>query len=170
MDRQAFIDIVAQSAIEECRKVSLFPSICIAQACLESNYGTSELAVNANNIFGKKWNPGKYEPYYKNTREYLKCTLDEAITQGFTPVNVGIGLYEKPLPFNSYPTIQESISHYCINIMTAPWYSIPRMYLADYDRFLTELAIVYAPNHPTYPQDIMRVIEQYGLKGYDEEG
>lgn len=42
-----------------------FASPIIAQACLESGYGTSELAVNANNFFGIKYTTAKRVPSSK---------------------------------------------------------------------------------------------------------
>lgn len=42
-----------------------FASPIIAQACLESGYGTSELAVNANNFFGIKYSTAKRVPSSK---------------------------------------------------------------------------------------------------------
>ena len=55
----------------------------LAQAILESNYGTSELALKANNFFGMKFkeneDEGKYEKYYVETKEY-DATTGETIT------------------------------------------------------------------------------------------
>ena len=65
------------------KKHQLFPSIMLAQAILESNYGTSELALKANNFFGMKFkeneDEGKYEKYYVETKEY-DATTGETIT------------------------------------------------------------------------------------------
>lgn len=52
--KQNFIRIVAPIAQKEDRPYGIFPSITIAQACLESDYGRSELARKYNNLFGVK--------------------------------------------------------------------------------------------------------------------
>ena len=53
--QQYFIDVMVGKCRERCTAAGILPSLCIAQACVESAYGTSELAVNANNLFGIKW-------------------------------------------------------------------------------------------------------------------
>jgi N-acetylmuramoyl-L-alanine amidase len=60
MNKQEFIEAIAKSV----KKYASQYGICvyspiIAQACLESGYGTSELAKNANNFFGLKYRAGR---------------------------------------------------------------------------------------------------------------
>lgn len=60
MNKQEFIEAIAASV----KKYASQFGICvyspiIAQACLESAYGTSELAKNANNFFGLKYRAGR---------------------------------------------------------------------------------------------------------------
>lgn len=167
MEPREFFERVMPVVQEACNRWGLYPSIAGAQLFLESKGGNSELAVNANNIAGKKLNRGKFEPYFKMTNEYLTCTEEQAIAQGFTPVDVSRNLYSKPLPFNMYASWNECIYHYCENIMTSKWYTVPVSQLNDYNNFLHALIVVYAPNHPTYYDDILRVVEQYNLRKYD---
>lgn len=47
------------------------PSITFAQAILESQYGNSELAINANNLFGIKANNWTGQTYSKLTNEVV---------------------------------------------------------------------------------------------------
>lgn len=49
-----FIDSIKESAIENYKKYNILPSITIAQAILESNWGESELSSKYNNLFGIK--------------------------------------------------------------------------------------------------------------------
>lgn len=49
-----FIDSIKSSAIDNYRKYNILPSITIAQAILESNWGESELSAKYNNLFGIK--------------------------------------------------------------------------------------------------------------------
>ena len=53
-DTKAFIDLISPLAIEDMRTSGVLASVTIAQAILESGWGTSELAVNANIFFGMK--------------------------------------------------------------------------------------------------------------------
>ena len=70
MDREQFIKFVAKIAVEDWldRRIML-PSIVIAQACKESAFGTSELAINANALFGIKLNGWTGESYLKKADE-----------------------------------------------------------------------------------------------------
>ena len=53
-NKKEFIVKIFNGAIENYNKYGIVPSITIAQAILESGWGSSELAVNHNNIFGIK--------------------------------------------------------------------------------------------------------------------
>ena len=67
---QTFIDVMAEKCQSRCLNAHLLPSLCIAQACLESAYGTSELAVQANNLFGIKASNWSGRVYNKATKEW----------------------------------------------------------------------------------------------------
>ena len=54
MNTQQFISTLGPLATKDMRTSGILASITIAQAILESGWGTSELAVNANNFFGMK--------------------------------------------------------------------------------------------------------------------
>lgn len=71
MTKQQFIDIVSMYVQKYAPKYGIeVYSPIIAQACLESAYGTSELAVNANNYFGLKYKANVAEDVYvKNATE-----------------------------------------------------------------------------------------------------
>jgi flagellum-specific peptidoglycan hydrolase FlgJ len=66
MARKSFIEEISV-LIQKYIKIYGYPfaSPIIAQACLESGYGTSELAVNANNFFGIKYSTAKRVPSSK---------------------------------------------------------------------------------------------------------
>ena len=50
----AFLDKAAKQAVKAAKKYGTYPSVMIAQAIVESGWGQSGLAVNANNLFGMK--------------------------------------------------------------------------------------------------------------------
>ena len=54
MNTQQFISTLGPLATKDMRTSGILASITMAQAILESGWGTSELAVNANNFFGMK--------------------------------------------------------------------------------------------------------------------
>ena len=70
MTKTEFIAYVAKIAVKDWNKRHIMlPSVVIAQACKESSFGTSELALNANALFGIKLNGWKGESYRKKADE-----------------------------------------------------------------------------------------------------
>lgn len=70
MTQLEFISKVAPAAVEDMRKHRVPASLTIAQAILESGWGTSELATKANNLFGIK-GTGPAGTYRKVSPEYV---------------------------------------------------------------------------------------------------
>ena len=78
---QAFFDRMVPLAVADMKKSGVLASVTLAQAILESGWGTQELAVNANNFFGMKtqlsgntwpgsaWNGEVYEKETAEQRE-----------------------------------------------------------------------------------------------------
>lgn len=66
----SFLNSIKVHVIAAYGDSKILPSVTVAQAILESARGTSELARNANNLFGIK---GNYNgsSYSINTKEYL---------------------------------------------------------------------------------------------------
>ena len=81
MTQQEFIDKISVYAIEDMRASGTLASVTIAQSALESGFGTTDLAINANNLGGMKcdlsgntWTTvwDGVSKYYKNTKEQRK--------------------------------------------------------------------------------------------------
>lgn len=69
--KKDFIKKIGPIAREVDKSYDLLPSITIAQACLESNYGQSDLSQKYNNLFGVKGsNPNTSA--VMTTKEYVK--------------------------------------------------------------------------------------------------
>ena len=72
-NQEIFINKVKDGAIAGWHEGRILPSVTIAQACLESGWGTSDLAKNACNLFGiKAKEDWKGEFYTVKTAEYDK--------------------------------------------------------------------------------------------------
>lgn len=77
MTKSQFVAYVGNLARKDMKKTGILASVTTAQAILESNYGQSGLARNANNLFGIKagtvWNASAWNGriYQTSTREYL---------------------------------------------------------------------------------------------------
>lgn len=71
-NKQAFINKVKNGAINGWKEYKVLPSLTIAQAILESGWGSSQLAKLGNNLFGIKANSAwKGRTITLPTREYL---------------------------------------------------------------------------------------------------
>lgn len=87
-----FVEKIGKLAAEDMKTSGILASVTTAQACLESGYGTTELAKNANNLFGMKtslsgntwtsaWD-GKSK-YTKKTNEQTKDGKVYVVTADF---------------------------------------------------------------------------------------
>jgi flagellum-specific peptidoglycan hydrolase FlgJ len=71
LDTLQFINSIKDYAIQTQKDYNILTSLTLAQAVLESASGTSELAINANALFGIKWSETcGYDKYLKSTKEY----------------------------------------------------------------------------------------------------
>ena len=77
LTRQEYIDRYKETAMEAMRTHGIPASITLAQGCLESGDGNSDLAVKANNHFGKDDDPGRScFRKYRNASESFKDHSD----------------------------------------------------------------------------------------------
>lgn len=72
-----FINEILEGSIYNYEKYNIMPSVTIAQAIIESNWGKSELAIAGNNLFGIKAD-GKYkgETISFKTKEFYNVVID----------------------------------------------------------------------------------------------
>lgn len=88
----SFINKIVPVAIEVAREYNVYPSIVVAQSILESDWGRSPLAVNANNLFG------------------IKGTYNGSFIWHETKEDDGTGFqYKVTDKFAKYPSYKESV-------------------------------------------------------------
>ena len=153
---QQFLNKIIPAAQQATEGKDVYTSVMIAQAALESAWGTSALSAEPNhNLFGVK---GNY-----NGQSVNMYTLEDAGAQKY------YGIYDN---FRKYPSYQESMDDYVDKIINgikgAPlfysgaWKSRTNSY-QDATRYLTGR---YATDTAYYAK-LNRIIEQYGLTKYD---
>lgn len=144
-----FIDRMGPIAQEIVPQYGLFPSVFLAQAALESGWGTSLLSRQANNYFGRK------------------C-LESPCVEIWTPeYRDGVRLME-PHMFQVYPTVRVAIHGYCQQFFRK-WKSGAPVYNFDAsspESFVRSIWPTYASD-PKYVDKVLNIIEKWGLKSWD---
>lgn len=146
MSQRQFIDKIAPAAIRIGQKYDLYPSVMIAQAALESNWGNSDLAQYHHNLFGIK-GVGVMMP----TNEHLGGK-DVTVTAGF----------------RSYGDISASLVDYAEVLEQSLYRGVHRSNTSNYRQATASLTGTYATD-PNYQVKLNQLIESYNLDQYDHQ-
>lgn len=150
MTVKEFLDIIVDNAVLNCNASNLLPSPTLAQAIIESRYGTSKLAVEANAIFGIKadsrWS-GK--TCAKQTKEYVNGQYVTVVAQ-----------------FRAYDSWDDSIVDHNNFLLQNKRYS-NLIGVRDYKRYCQLIAKDGYATAPDYAQTLIDCIEKYNLAQYD---
>lgn len=151
--RVNFIKVVAPIAQKEDKPYGILPSITIAQACLESDYGQSELAKKYNNLFGVKGTDPNTTKVL-TTKEYTDGQWHEVSGR-----------------FQVYDSYEASIkAHTMLFVNGTTWN--PNQYqhvlnAKDYRSQAKALETDGYATDPGYAAKVIYVIEKYNLNQYD---
>ena len=146
---QTFIDVMAEKCQIRCLNAHLLPSLCIAQACLESAYGTSELAVQSNNLFGIKASNWSGRVYNKATKEG-DGSMNITITAGF----------------RAYDTMVACVEDYIKKLTIMPRYS-NLVGCTDINKACEYIRADGWATSPTYTSSLLAVVKQFYLTRFD---
>lgn len=158
--RASFISKMAPIAQAQARKHGnkIFPSICIAQACHESGFGTSQKMVRANAVFGIKVGYSKWH-FGTAWKDKAYSTVTKECYDGKTYVEIND-------MFRAYDSIEDSVEDYFDLLCTAKRYQYalnqptPRKCIEGIQK------APYATG-PDYIERIMALVKQYNLTQYD---
>ena len=147
---QDFIDRMGPVAQEIVPGYGLWPSVFLAQAALESGWGRSWLAQNANNYFGRK------------------CLAEPCVDVWTPEYRNGVKTVELHR-FQWYPTTRAAVHGYCQQFFRryesgAPVY--PELDASTPESFIRSIAPRYATD-PRYAEKVLRIIDEWGLKSWD---
>ena len=152
---EAFIESIAASAKPVADANGLYPSVMIAQAILESNWGSSQLSrAPYYNLFGIQGTYQGKSVVFK-TQEYLN---GKWVT--------------KDMPFRVYPSFNQSFQDNAYVLKTTnfgngPYYAKAwRANAATYQDATAALTGKYATD-PSYGVSLNRIISQYNLTRFD---
>lgn len=146
-----FIDRLKNDVVAVCKDYGLYPSVMMAQAIIESNWGRSGLAVNANNFFGVKARKGQ---------NYVIMPTQEDDGNG--------NLYWISDAFAKYDNLYESLEGNALVLYNNYnlYYGAFRKNTNSYMDATYWLTGRYATD-TNYYKTLNRVIEQYGLYQLD---
>lgn len=146
-----FVDFYSDIAIREMERSSIPASITLAQGIMESMFGTSELAVNSNNLFGIKCKKNWTGPTYQ-----LKD--DDLDTEG--------KLIESC--FRAYNSPEESfIDHTDFLVNGTNYKPLFELDRTDYVSWAHGLQQCGYATNPFYAKQLISTIERYNLAIYD---
>lgn len=145
-----FINHLAKMAQEIGNEYDLYPSIIIAQAALESNWGTSDLSVApCHNLFGVKGTRGAGS-VLQPTTEFINSRPQQ------------IKDY-----FRSYESDWHAIKDYAETLTQPLYHRVHRSATRNYREATRALVGRYATD-PQYDRKLNRIIDAYHLTKYDE--
>ena len=145
-----FINQIADDARQIGKDYDLYPSIIIAQAALESNWGTSDLSLAPHhNLFGVK---GKY-----NGRGVLKPTTEFIGSQSMQVQDV----------FRSYTSTKQSLQDYAKTLQQPLYREVHRSVAKNYREATHALVGCYATD-TDYDKKLNQIIDSYQLTRYDD--
>ena len=149
-----FLNNVAPSAQAIAAQRGLYASMMIAQAALESGWGTSSLSTNAYNLFGVKWN---------GYGAYINMPTQEFYGGAYHTV------YAK---FQRYSSYAESLNAYA-NLIVSHFPNSTKANASSYAVAANNLRNgVYGTyaTAPNYASSLINLIQQYDLTKYDTPG
>lgn len=165
MSATEFIAKMAPIAVADMRKSGVLASVTLAQAILESGWGTSELAVNACNFFGMKANlSGNTWPSSWDGATYTKETGEQKPDGEYYPDTAA---------FRKYQDAAASVADHSAYLIGAMDGSRKRYEgLAGEKDARKAITIIKNGKYATaldYVEKVMRIIDKYQLTVYDAE-
>ena len=147
------------------KKMGILASVSMAQFILESGYGKSELAQNANNVFGMKcslsgntWSGSTWN----GTSKYTKQTKEQNTDGSYTTITAD---------FRKYPCVEDSIADHSAYLLGAKNGSKLRYGglkgCKDYKKAAQIIKDGGYATSLTYVEKLCSIIEQWNLTQYD---
>jgi len=145
LTREEYIQKYRDLAVAEMERSGIPASIILAQACLESNNGNSQLSVDGNNHFG------------------IKCK------RNWTGKRI---YHDDDAPgecFRKYSSAEESFLDHTDFLITNPRYSeLFALHVTDYKQWAYGLKRAGYATDPTYAERLIKIIEDNKLYVYDQ--
>jgi LysM repeat protein len=140
---EAYINAYKELAIAEMIRTGVPAAIKLAQGILESQAGESDLAKTSNNHFG------------------IKCKTEWTGARTYHDDD------EKGECFRVYQSVEESYRDHSDFLKNRPYYAaLFKLNPADYEAWAKGLKQAGYATSPSYPQQLLKVINDYNLQQY----
>jgi flagellum-specific peptidoglycan hydrolase FlgJ len=151
--QEQFISSIAAAAVKSADQTGVPASVTIAQAILESYWGSSRLATDARNYFGIKAQP-----------------------QGGTAGTVSFAVWEvlggrnvvETQPFRAYNTVAESFVDHGLFFIQNPRYAGAMAVKDNARKFATAINREGYATDPAYASKLIGLMDRYNLYRYDD--
>lgn len=149
MNKENFINLVKDGAIDGHKNHGIFASVTIAQAILESGWGESTLSIKAKNLFGIK--------------AFDDCTGDY-VTMDTTEYYNGMR-QTVSARFRAYNSFNDSIKDHTKLLLTERYRAVREA--SNYKDACNALKNCGYATDPNYPSLLINLIDQNNLTQYD---
>lgn len=151
--QQAFLNTTAQAARDAAALTGVPASVTVAQAILESDWGRSTLATQANNYFGMKamGSLGSDGVIYLPTSEYD----DDG------------QLYQTVSAFRAYKSLSDSLADHDRLLRTSSLYAPALAYAKDSKQYAALIAQAGYSTDPAYADKLVSLMDRYNLYALD---
>lgn len=152
MTNSEFIKQIGKAAVKYYSKYKILPSLTIAQAILESNWGRSGLAISCHNYFGMKWVSGCGTDF----KEYL--TKEQKSSGQYYTISA---------KFRKYPSLEAGIKGYYDFLNYARYKNLKGV--TDYKEACKLIRLDGWATSLDYTNNLIKLIQIYKLNAYDQE-
>lgn len=149
--QKEFFDKLGPLAVKIGKQYDLYPSIMLAQAALESNFGSGELASRHHNLMGVKAGDGLPS---------VTMMTSEQDQRGHS--------YTVKAAFRQYKDWEESLEDYANVLETEQFRAVHRHEAGNYQNAIRALRGTYATD-VHYDRKLTAIIKAFDLTKYDEE-
>lgn len=151
----AYANKYAPLAQQEMKRYAIPASITLGQAILESQYGQSELALQANNHFGIK-----IDAEWVDTERH--CMLSNEWMKDIGRMRPVLSCFKR------YQSVSDCYDNHSQFLVKKNWYRpLFKLSKTDYHNWAKGLQSAGYATDPTYAQKLIDIIEKYDLAAYD---
>lgn len=152
--QKSFIDKIGSAVRSVSKDTGILSSVILSQAILESAWGNSTLAQEANNLFGIK-----ADSNWKGTTKTVQTKEIRAENE----------VIEEAI-FRSYPSLTQGIMDYGQFFTSTPWRKQNYQKFRQSDSYLQAVIELQKSGYatdPKYAEKLKSIIERYSLDKFD---